>query len=68
MWVVIDGELLSFKGNKETCLYELVYGEEIREAGWVTLLWPLNSLSSNKECIVKFGNGCKRRKNPVFIH
>ena len=68
MWVDIDGELLSFMGNKETCLYELVYGKEIRKAGWVPLLWPLTSLSRNKECIVKFGNGCKRRKNPVFIH
>lgn len=68
MWLVIDGELLSFKGNAETCLYEVVYGEEIREAGWFPLLWPLNSLSSNKGRVVKFGNECKRRKNPVFIH
>lgn len=28
----------------------------------VFLLWPLNYLSSNKGCVVKFGNECKRRK------
>lgn len=49
LWVEVGGELLSCKGNEETCLYELFYGEEIREAGWVILLWFLNSLSSNKE-------------------